>query len=287
MALADEQEGSLTLIAIDGNQAIATGSRLPLEGTVIGRVFATQVPEICSNFETATEMDAKRLAEGGLTSCMDVPLSVGDRRFGVLAQAFSGDPMPTEADLALLQAIGNCLSSHLLLQDQIVKLSEMAQTDPLTKLYNRRVFEERLDRRWTDFAEKGAGFSVAIVDLDHFKSINDTYGHDFGDEVLKAVAEALVLRSRDSDTVVRMGGEEFGIILDGTDDGQARDIAERMCDDISKLVLHHEGKRVKVTASIGIAKAETAHGDQHPVCRLADQALYKAKETGRNQVIAA
>ena len=284
IAIDDEQDGTLGLMAIDGNKAIATGSRIPIEGSMLGRVFVSQQPEICPDFATSTDWEAPRLASGGLKCCMDVPLSAGSRRFGVLAQAFATLPPPGEDDLAILCAIANCLASHLLLHEQLVQLGELALTDPLTQLFNRRVFEERVSALWRGLRERGRQFSVAVVDLDHFKAINDTHGHDFGDEVLRSVAETLVATSRPNDTVVRMGGEEFSVLLEDADAVQATAIADRLCSAIGALRFQHRGQEIRVTASIGVAMADENHDSPRLVTMLADKALYSAKRAGRNRV---
>ncbi|MEM9427624.1 MAG: sensor domain-containing diguanylate cyclase [Pseudomonadota bacterium] len=284
IALATEAGDALELMAIDGNSVIATGSMIPIEGSLIGRVFQTQTAEICDSLATSSYYEAPKLHEGGLVAVMDVPLSASGRHFGVLAQAFAGPPLPGEADLAVLQAIGNCLGSQLLLHEKLIELGELALTDPLTRLFNRRVYEDSLNKAWAMFTRNRQPFAVAIVDLDHFKAINDSYGHDFGDEVLKTVADTLTAMSRTTDTVVRMGGEEFGIILENTDSDQAKAIAERLCEDVRRLAFDHRGETVHVTASIGLALADASYDSPRLVGLLADRALYSAKQTGRNRV---
>ena len=284
IAIPKGRRDALELVAIDGNMAVATGSNVPVEGTMIGRVFRSQIAEICYDHAATSDPNLLRLAAGGLQNCMVVPLSTGDRRFGVLAQAFAKPPAPTDTDLALLQAIANCLASHLLLQEQFVQLGELALTDPLTQLFNRRVYEDRVGLLWDRLCETDKRFAVAIVDLDHFKSINDSYGHDFGDEVLKSVAQALTAASRSSDTVVRMGGEEFGLIIESAELDEAFLVAERARKSIESLQFKHGNKTVKLTASIGVAEAEQRHDSPRLVGMLADRALYTAKKTGRNRV---
>ncbi len=284
VAMADADDGMLDVIAIDGNKVIATGSRIPIAGTLMGRVFETQKPEICSDLSISEYSEAPRLFAGGILSCMDVPLSAGGQRFGVLAQGFENPPPPTETDMAILQAIGNCLGSHLLLQEQLVKLGELALTDPLTRVFNRRVFDDRIGALWSQLQDDGHHYSVALVDLDHFKAINDTFGHDFGDHVLKAVAHALTEASRATDTVIRMGGEEFCVVLEGTSLEEAMLIVERLRRKIGDLEFTCDGKKVSISASIGVATADRSHDSPRLVSMLADQALYQAKKDGRNRV---
>lgn len=285
IAIASVDERVLDLMAIDGNKAIETGVRMPFDGTLIGHVFQTQVAAICPDLAKADHSDTQLLSEAGLLYSMLVPLSAGDRKFGVLAQAFASPPAPSDEDLALLQTIANCLGSHLLLQEQIVQLGEMAMTDPLTRVYNRRVYEDRLGLLWSKFKTDGDRFCVALVDLDHFKQVNDAYGHPFGDHVLKTVAETLINVSRPGDTVVRMGGEEFCVVLENTEIEQACGIVERLRSAIERLTFPHMGQDVKITASIGVASAKDAHDSPRLVSLLADRALYCAKSEGRNRVV--
>ncbi len=284
VAMADADDDMLDVIAIDGNKVIATGSRLPIAGTLMGRVFQTQTPEICADLSASEDGEAPRLFAGGIRSIMDVPLSAGGRRFGVLAQGFENPPPPTMADLAILQAIGNCLGSHLLLQEQLVTLGELALTDPLTRVFNCRVFDDRIGELWGRLQHDGPGYSVAIIDLDHFKDINDSFGHDFGDHVLKAVADVLTEGSRKKDTVIRMGGEEFCVVLEDTGLEEAMPIVERLRRMIDDLKFVQDDKPVSITASIGGAAADRSHDSPRLVSILADQALYQAKKDGRNRV---
>lgn len=284
VAMADADDGMLDIIALDGNTVIATGSRIPIAGTMMGRVFETQRPELCSDLSTSDDFSAARLHAGGILSCMEVPLSAGGRRFGVLAQGFEKPPAPSKADMAVLQAIGNCLGSHLLLQEQLVKLGELALTDPLTRVFNRRVFDDRVGALWSQLQNDGPHYSVAIVDLDHFKEINDSFGHDFGDQVLKAVANVLSEGARKTDTVTRMGGEEFCVVLEGTSLEEAVQIVERLRRKIGELEFVRDNERVSISASIGVAAADRCHDSPRLVSILADQALYQAKKDGRNRV---
>ncbi len=285
IALAEDQAGAFDLMAIEGNQVIAVGSQVPFEGTLIGRVYRTQTSEICTDLSGSPDFDCQKLAGGGLQSCMDVPLTSGEKQFGALAVAFDSEPLPNELDLLILEALARCLAAHLQLQEQMVQLSEMSRTDPLTRTFNRRVFDDKVKDLWATWLEDEKSFSLAIVDLDHFKSINDTHGHDFGDLVLRQVAETLTTESRPQDLVVRMGGEEFCVMLADTDAETAAKVSERLRRAIEGLNLVNQGNRVPVTASIGIATCNSAHDSHRLVAMLADEALYRAKREGRNRVI--
>jgi diguanylate cyclase len=156
-----------------------------------------------------------------------------------------------------------------------------ARTDALTLLANRRAFDDELGRRIAEFARHGRTFSLIMADVDYFKKFNDMYGHQAGDEVLRAVAKLLRRKMRDMDLVARYGGEEFAIILPGTNLNDACKAALRACDVIEKSHFRHDGKGLQVTASFGVAEAPGSRDGAALVAR-ADMALYAAKEHGRN-----
>jgi diguanylate cyclase (GGDEF)-like protein/PAS domain S-box-containing protein len=165
------------------------------------------------------------------------------------------------------------------------ELARDAATDPLTGLANRRAFDLELSRRTAAAAVPGAPDAghVAIFDLDHFKRVNDVYGHAAGDEVLRAFAAVARARVRDGDLVARLGGEEFGIILAGSGREQARIVCDRIRQALSASVLRIGDATIAVTASAGVA-AITAGGSAADALGAADAALYRAKVEGRDRL---
>jgi diguanylate cyclase (GGDEF)-like protein len=167
------------------------------------------------------------------------------------------------------------------------KLEELAHTDHLTSLWNRRAFLEQLDIRLEQAVRGARPVSVLILDVDHFKPYNDEYGHLEGDEVLRRAAALLRNRARRSDFLGRIGGEEFGAILDEADQGGAVRVAEHM----RATVAGAEWPRRAITVSVGAATVQFSQAVPRPaapsrsqVLSLADQALYYAKAHGRNRV---
>jgi diguanylate cyclase (GGDEF)-like protein len=166
-----------------------------------------------------------------------------------------------------------------------------ARTDALTGLRNRRAIEETAGTELKRSARSEAPLAVIVCDIDHFKQINDRYGHDAGDRVIRAVAEQLGSVTRGTDVLARWGGEEFLAILPGTDAREAVVLAERM-----RLVVQNAampaGEGIRVTISLGVAGLDgsgipdTAARWDH-VVREADRAMYRAKAAGRNRVAAA
>ena len=163
------------------------------------------------------------------------------------------------------------------------ELIDAALTDPLTGLHNRRGLEGRSEA--IHFRPGGAPVTQVwiMVDIDHFKRVNDTYGHEAGDEVLKAVAEALRSTARGADIVARFGGEEFVLVLPDTSAELAVRIAERLRLAIEALSTDVEGQVIRVTASFGVAQ-RAAQESQLEVLERADAALYSSKKEGRNRV---
>jgi diguanylate cyclase (GGDEF)-like protein len=166
-------------------------------------------------------------------------------------------------------------------------LAQRAQLDGLTALWNRAYFEQRLNAEFSEARRHGRALSLVMCDIDHFKSVNDRYGHPFGDEVLAQFAQILGA-SRASDVPCRYGGEEFGIILPNTVLAEATEVAER----IRAAFEAHRWRRypdLVLTASFGIAEVTNLlHLSGEPTKDLlvsrADQALYAAKRAGRNRV---
>ncbi len=166
------------------------------------------------------------------------------------------------------------------------KLSDAAAIDPLTKCYNRRELEVQLKRNISSAARHGKELSVFMFDLDHFKKINDTHGHQAGDLVLKKVALLVKKNIRVSDVLARYGGEEFISILPGTGRQKAMELAERIRQSIENCRIKLEsGKIINVTASFGVASGHAMSLDMARIIHDADAMMYKAKLNGRNTVM--
>ncbi|MCA9146002.1 MAG: GGDEF domain-containing protein [Planctomycetaceae bacterium] len=156
-----------------------------------------------------------------------------------------------------------------------------ARTDPLTGLANRRAFDEELSRRLSQRQRQGTPLCLQIIDIDSYKSFNDTYGHQLGDSVLKEIAFRLSETARHMDIVSRIGGDEFAVLLPGCSLDAASLAAERLRSAIADTPLHYEGNEVHLTISCGLAEAEF-DDDVRSLVRRADSALYAAKDAGRN-----
>lgn len=165
-----------------------------------------------------------------------------------------------------------------------VLLKNQAIRDPLTSLYNRRYFEEEVFKRIVAAKAQNEPFSVLMIDADHFKNVNDTYGHKTGDKVLIELASTCEKALRDVDIVARYGGEEFVVFLAGVNVQKGAIVADRLRESISRIVVHSdEGQEVRFTVSIGVSSYEVSD-NVDTLIKTADEALYKAKENGRNRV---
>jgi diguanylate cyclase (GGDEF)-like protein/PAS domain S-box-containing protein len=169
-----------------------------------------------------------------------------------------------------------------MLQDANSKLSELAALDGLTQLRNRRAFEERLEDETRRWRRHGNEVSLVLLDIDHFKSYNDTYGHPKGDEVLRAVGRLLRRSLRAADFAARYGGEEFAVILPNTSEAGALVVAEQLLRTIAEATWED---RV-ITASIGVATMSEDISSPEQLVDAADRALYRSKQAGRNRVTA-
>ncbi len=212
------------------------------------------------------------------------PLLAEDRPIGVLAAEHSmrhGSRIEERvvAMVAQFSAHAALALDNAWLLEQV---QEMAETDGLTGVANRRTFEATLDREVTRAFRNGDNLSLVMVDIDHFKRLNDTYGHQKGDEVLRAVADNLSRECRDFDTVARYGGEEFAVILPGCGEVEALEIAERLREAVMEA-----DTGVAVSSSAGVATYPVHAASPGRLVEAADAALYESKRAGRNRVTAA
>jgi len=170
------------------------------------------------------------------------------------------------------------------MRDYNNQLQDMASHDPLTRVLNAGAYYRACDQQIHASQRSNQSFAVLFIDLDHFKSINDTYGHAVGDDVLRAVAQTLQSAVRRSDIVGRIGGEEFSVFLPNTQVQGAQQLAETLRLAIESIHMEVEGVRLKVTASIGVAAKRYEQETMQAIQQHADQAMYEAKRGGRNRV---
>lgn len=170
------------------------------------------------------------------------------------------------------------------LQAANVQLQQLSSTDRLTGLYNRGHWEESLRAAYARHQRYGNAVSLVMLDIDHFKRVNDAYGHQAGDKVIEQVARLLREHVRDSDVAGRYGGEEFGVVLSDTDSNGARTFAERLRHSVEALEVLYNDQSIRFTISLGVADLSPPSNSHADLIAWADQALYTSKKTGRNRV---
>jgi diguanylate cyclase (GGDEF)-like protein len=164
------------------------------------------------------------------------------------------------------------------------ELRESARTDHLTGLLNRGAFFDLAEQEWKRHKRYANPLSMAVVDIDHFKRINDVYGHPTGDGALRAIVECCRGCIREADIFGRIGGEEFGIVMSQTVTADAKEIADRLRRSVEALSIHHGQYEISCSISIGIYTSGNTSEDLDTIYKRADAALYRAKEGGRNRV---
>jgi diguanylate cyclase (GGDEF)-like protein len=208
-----------------------------------------------------------------------VPLKVRDTVVGVITVTRADPKSFTQEDQEILSFLANAV----VLDVENARLYRLSVTDPLTKAYNRQYLRERIPDEIDRGRRFGHPLSVLLFDVDHFKTVNDTHGHDAGDDVLRAIAETVRENLRHFDTLARYGGEEFVVVLPNTDTPEGVKTAERLRTQIESLDIATAGRSLRVTASFGVATLTTDMREESELLRAADEALYAAKRSGRNR----
>jgi diguanylate cyclase (GGDEF)-like protein len=209
----------------------------------------------------------------------------------------SGDPAPVDLPLTNGATIrSNCVAlpgggrmvtyhdvSDLVRQAQA--LEGIAVTDPLTGLYNRRHFLAAAEEAWNRLQRYQRPMSLMIIDVDHFKAVNDRFGHEAGDQALMQIAKLLASETRAADVLARFGGEEFVVLLPETDADAASVLANRLCGTVAQAPIQLGNATIHLSVSIGVAEATLSMASVTALLRAADSALYQAKADGRNRIV--
>lgn len=257
-------DGEAVAIAASGTASARTGARAPLatDGPVEHRIVPLADVIRRAGCETAT---------GAL-------MTVGGVAWGALLVGMRDRAARSEQLDGLIARMSDLASTTIARAEASAELTMRAERDPLTGVANRAVFDDRL----ADAAARGQRVALCLVDIDHFKAVNDTHGHDVGDEVLRRVAGRLQESARRGDLVARVGGEEFAWLMPAT----ALEDAVRAAERARMLIAGTMLEPVRgVTVSLGISAAEPGHWDAMELFRTADRALYAAKRSGRDRVV--
>ncbi len=220
------------------------------------------------------------LKEANMKSYILVPLKSKQTHFGSLL-VFSSRERVSGSELNFLSLFAKQIELAITIADLFEAVKEQAVTDGMTGLYNRRYFEEFIKKEAIRANRQNQKFTVIGLDLDHLKQINDTYGHNYGDIAIKAIAEVLKNNARSIDVAARMGGEEFNLILPGVDSAGGCIAAERIRKAIEAVELEKIGH---ITASLGVATYLEHSDDIEELLEITDRAMYESKRNGRNRV---
>jgi len=319
MSLVNAQHGyiflpdgdSLRLCAATVGFAHNIGKHEPKPGTgVLGRVWQTMETVIVENYSEWEFRDPNYKSED-LHAIAGVPIKIANNIIGVLevantktSRAFANEEIQILTRFATLAALildnAQLLDSteheiterkrnEAILKRHVVEvehlqseLREQALRDPLTGLHNRRYLSETIEKEITRAKREKSQLSVIVSDIDHFKTINDTYGHQVGDQFLMKISYLMKNHARSSDIVCRYGGEEFLLVLPGTPLDSAKKRAEEIRQKCIEVIIEHEGKDLKVTMSFGVASYPSHGEDAEEIIIKADKALYRSKHIGRN-----
>lgn len=280
----DEKSGGLEIKALIG-AATAVDEAEP--GSRVARiVFAKNTAVIVSDVSRTGLPPSPPDRNYKTSSFLSCPINAGDRTIGVMSFTDrAGGESFDRGSLDLFQAISPQLAvaiDHALLKEKAGEFEQLSVTDPLTGLLNRRYIEARLIEEIKRSNRHGYPMSFMMLDVDHFKSYNDLFGHPAGDEALRLVGHVIRETLRGADVAARFGGEEFSILLPQTTGEEAATIAERIRSNIEETPFPHR----PVTASIGIASCSAELCVSADLISAADKALYEAKRRGRNRVLA-
>jgi len=281
---------------------------------VLGQVWQTKSVFLVENYSEWAFRDPDYSNEN-LRALAGVPIKIGDEIIGVLEvvttnspRIFSQDDVKILTRFALLAALvlNNAqlldatehevaerkkneaiLQKHVAEIEQLqAELREQALRDPLTGLHNRRYLSETLQREIEKSKREKKALSIIVSDIDHFKMINDVYGHQAGDKFLVEIGTLMKDNARSSDIICRYGGEEFLMVMPGTSLESAVKRAEEILHKCTNIIIAHEGQALKVAMSLGVATYPDHGQEAEEIIFKADKALYKSKKNGRNQVSA-
>ena len=220
------------------------------------------------------------LSNAKCRSFIVLPLKTINKDFGVLCVMSYREEL-TEGELDFLKLFARQIELALTIVNLFQVVKDQAVTDALTGLYNRRYFQECLDKEVTRAKRQHQPFTIIGIDLDHLKHINDKFGHSLGDLAIQQISKVLKQNARSIDVPVRMGGEEFNVLLPGIDSTGGMKAAERIRKAIEDSPIEIVGK---ITASLGVATFLEQSDDVEELLELTDQAMYQSKRNGRNQV---
>lgn len=290
VGLYDRGDQALDLVVVIDDGHRFPPSRIPAGAGLVSIVVSTRRPLLIRHLtEEMDKLPVRPMVLGQQKiseSWLGVPMMVGDSFLGLLAVASYQTHAFDEEDVALLANVAAQAALTLDNARHHAEVEEQAHCDSLTGVYNHGYLLQRLGEAIARASAEETPVSLIMLDIDHFKAYNDTYGHVIGDEALCLTVQAIRAHVKATDTVGRWGGEEFGIVLPGAGADSALRIAQRVRETLAELKLSdgHGGTLPNPTVSQGIATYPTQAADMDTLVNRADEALYRAKSSGRDQV---
>jgi diguanylate cyclase (GGDEF)-like protein/PAS domain S-box-containing protein len=283
LAMYDENSQEMLQVVSKGFARDYTGVRLPLGQGLLGQVGQSMKTVIVDNY--ATWEHRSSLFEEVAISMIGVPLLAGDKLQGAITVGIDANVHQfSEQDAYLIELFAQQAAVAVQNANLFSEVQRLATIDPLTNVYNRRFFFERAQKELRRSVRYHNPMTIVMLDIDHFKAVNDQFGHPCGDEVLRRVADVCRSSTRNFDVIGRYGGEEFILLLPETGLEGAIATAERIRVEIERLkIIMHNG-RIGVTVSVGIASLGVENTELDQMLSQADQALYAAKQGGRNRI---
>jgi diguanylate cyclase (GGDEF)-like protein len=274
---------NFAVLSRDEDGEILKDTSLRMGEGIAGTVWQNGIPVIINDAQHDPRFSdrADKKARTKTRSIAAVPLTVNGEIIGVMEAINKSSGVFSDFDLQVLQFI----STQSAIAINNADLYNMAIRDGMTKLYINKYFRERLLEEWTRSVRLKRSLAVVIFDIDFFKSINDTYGHQAGDRAIKEVARVLHANCRSIDIPCRYGGEEFTVILPETGREDALIFAERIRGMVESLRIEHEDSTIRISVSGGAASVpDLTVKDSSEMVQMADMAMYHAKKIGRNKV---
>ena len=263
------------------------GQSFPVEQGLVGQVlkYGRTLPEV-PEYQGTSPVFSNAHLFADYRSLMIVPL-IQDKRAatGALVVAARGEAVFHRNSREMLEMLANQMAVKIELAQSHEQINRLATVDTLTGIANRRAYQRGFEAMLERAARSGGSLYLILCDIDYFKRINDRFGHPFGDEVLQQVARLFERVVRSGDLAARTGGEEFAILLEGSDEKGAWKVSERLRKLVAELQLKTPTEVVEVTISLGIAAYPKDAGSLEKLVSLADQALYAAKRNGRNRTV--